>query len=207
MGQKYLEDCTRPLAEGRAFATKGVEFTEEEASGWGSHDPTTRWDEPARSRRRPSPPSLGLCPACRGVACSWRWPHHVEAKAEALWPPLFWVCSIGAWGALLWGCVHLTTALFRSDNWLLSDFARQTGSGLRDEVTGSSREAPLNQRLDEMGPRYRAIFGALTRVLAVIENAASKKPPRMTTAQFEMTIELLESSAAELREAAKESEY
>ena len=61
----------------------------------------------------------------------------------------------------------------------------------------------LNERLDEMGPRYRGIFGRLTRVLAVIENAASKKPPRMTSAQFEMTIELLESSATELTEAAK----
>lgn len=62
--------------------------------------------------------------------------------------------------------------------------------------------ASLNQRLDEMGPYYRAIFGRLTQVLAIVENAASKNPPRMTPAQFETTIENLESSAAWLREAA-----
>jgi hypothetical protein len=64
----------------------------------------------------------------------------------------------------------------------------------------------LNQRLDEMGPHYRAIFGRLTRVLAIVEAAASQNPPRMTTGQFETAIENLESSAAWLREAAKQSE-
>jgi hypothetical protein len=65
----------------------------------------------------------------------------------------------------------------------------------------------LNQRLDEMEPRYRAIFGRLTRVLAMIEHAASTKPPRMTPTQFEVAIDLLVSSTAELKEAAKESEH
>jgi hypothetical protein len=204
MGQKIPRGLYAAPSRGAAPRVRrpgASSSSRRKASGCASHDRTTRWDEPARSRRRPSPPSLGLMSVV-GVGLTM-----LEAKAEALWPPLFWVCSIGAWGALLWGCVHLTTALFRSDKWLLSDFARQTGSGLRDEVTGSSREAPLNQRLDEMGPRYRAIFGGLTRVLAVIENAASKNPPHMTPAQFEMTIELLESSTAELKAAAKESEY
>ena len=63
----------------------------------------------------------------------------------------------------------------------------------------------LNQRLDEMGPRYRAIFGRLTRVLAMIEHAASKKPQCVTSAQFEVAIDSLVSSTAELKEAAKES--
>ncbi len=67
--------------------------------------------------------------------------------------------------------------------------------------------ASLNQRLDKMGPRYRAIFGRLTRALAIIESAASTKPPRMTPKQFELAIDCLASSTAELKEAAEESEH
>ena len=63
----------------------------------------------------------------------------------------------------------------------------------------------LNQRLDEMGPRYRAIFGRLTCVLAIIDHAASNKPYCMTPLQFEGAIDNLVSSTAELEEAAKES--
>jgi hypothetical protein len=51
--------------------------------------------------------------------------------------------------------------------------------------------ATLNQRLDEMGASYRTIFGRLTRVLDMIEYAASQKPPRMTPEQFKVAIDAL----------------
>jgi hypothetical protein len=92
-------------------------------------------------------------------------------------------------------------ALFAIWAWIGWRYASLKDAVHRQEGTVSTT---LNQRLDEMGPRYRAIFGRLTRALAMIEYAASEKPPRMTPAQFETAIELLESSAAELKEAAKD---
>jgi hypothetical protein len=74
------------------------------------------------------------------------------------------------------------------------------------EKPGKTLPTTLNQRLDDMGPSYRTIFGRLTHVLAMIEYAASQKPPRMTPAQIETAIDDLESSTALLKEAAKESD-
>jgi hypothetical protein len=38
----------------------------------------------------------------------------------------------------------------------------------------------FNQRLDQMGPRYRAVCGLLTRAFAIIEDAAGSDPQYVT---------------------------
>ena len=128
----------------------------------------------------------------------------LEPWVAARWGDTFvWICSWAAWGAVAWGTMAFATAMFHSDKWLLGNFIQQTS---QKPPLSEDEPAPtgLNQRLDEMGPHYRAIFGRLTRVLAIIENASSKKPPGMTSGQFNTVIENLESSAAWLREAAKD---
>ncbi len=80
-------------------------------------------------------------------------------------------------------------------------------SPLSEEEKDERVPTTLNQRLDKMGPSYRAIFGRLTRALAIIESAASTKPPRMTPNQFEVAIDCLAASTAELKDAAKKSEH
>jgi hypothetical protein len=66
--------------------------------------------------------------------------------------------------------------------------------------------APLtmNQRLDHMGPRYRAIAGLLHRALAIIEDAAISDPPSMSLTRLELVLEQVTAAAAELAEARKE---
>lgn len=63
----------------------------------------------------------------------------------------------------------------------------------------------LNQRLDQMGPRYRAIAGRLHRALAIIEDAASSDPPEMSPARFELVFESVTQAAADLAEARKKN--
>jgi hypothetical protein len=62
----------------------------------------------------------------------------------------------------------------------------------------------LNQRLDQMGPRYRAVSGSLYRALAIIENAAASDPPSMSPTQLELVLRLVTESAAELAATRKE---
>jgi hypothetical protein len=130
-----------------------------------------------------------------------------EPRAAAWGDTFVWICSWAGWGAGMWGTLAFAMAMFRSDKWLLEDFIRQASlEGMKKSPKEEKNEpmpTSLNRRLDEMGPRYRAIFGKLTRVLAMIENAASKKPPNMTSRQFETAIDHLESSTAELKEAAR----
>jgi len=123
--------------------------------------------------------------------------------------------ALSAGAAVFWGIAWLVGLVFPAATfwvfWALFAFWAWGGwryASLRDEVPRREGTVPttLNQRLDEMGPRYRAIFGRLTRVLAMIEYAASQKPPRMTPKQFEVAIDELVSSTALLKEAAKEAE-
>jgi hypothetical protein len=61
----------------------------------------------------------------------------------------------------------------------------------------------FNQRLDQMGPRYRAVCGLLTRALAIIEDAAGSDPPDMSP-RLQAVLEMVNEAAAELAEARKE---
>jgi hypothetical protein len=63
----------------------------------------------------------------------------------------------------------------------------------------------FNQRLDQMGPRYRAVCGQLTRVFAIIEDAASSDPPEMSPARLQAILEMVNQAATELAEAHKET--
>jgi hypothetical protein len=68
-----------------------------------------------------------------------------------------------------------------------------------------SPKLTFNQRLDHMGPRYRAVCGTITRALAIIEAAAMSDPPDMPPARLQVVLALVNEAAAELAEARKES--
>jgi hypothetical protein len=57
----------------------------------------------------------------------------------------------------------------------------------------------LNQRLDQMGPHYRAVCGQLHRVLAITEAHASTDPPHMEHNTLELVIRLLSEVNTELQ--------
>jgi hypothetical protein len=59
----------------------------------------------------------------------------------------------------------------------------------------------LNQRLDQMGPHYRAICGRLHRAVAMIEHAAGSNPPNMSLARLEAVIRMIVETGADLEEA------
>jgi hypothetical protein len=61
----------------------------------------------------------------------------------------------------------------------------------------------LNQRLDQMGPHYRAVSGLLFRALAILEDAAGSNPPYMSPDRLELVHKCVAEAAAEL-EAQKE---
>ena len=69
----------------------------------------------------------------------------------------------------------------------------------------SPKPLTLNQRLDQIGPRYRAICGGLARALAIIEDAAGSDPPEMSPARLQAVLEMVTEAAAELAEARKET--
>ena len=56
----------------------------------------------------------------------------------------------------------------------------------------------FNQRLDQMGPHYRAASGNLSRALAIIEDAASSNPPYMSSDRLELVHKCVVEAAAEL---------
>jgi hypothetical protein len=124
--------------------------------------------------------------------------------AAAFW--VFWTL-FAIWVWIGWRYASLSDEVRRREGRGIrqSDIWGDSKPPLSEEGKDERVPTSLNQRLDEMGPGYRAIFGRLTRVLAMIEHAASTKPPRMTPKQFEAAIDLLESSTAELKEAARES--
>ncbi len=62
----------------------------------------------------------------------------------------------------------------------------------------------FNQRLDQMGPRYRAVCGRLTRAFAIIEDAAGSDPPDMSPTRLQSVLEMVNEAATELAEARKE---
>jgi hypothetical protein len=68
----------------------------------------------------------------------------------------------------------------------------------------TSKPLTLNQRLDQMGPRYRAVCGRLSRALAIIEDAAGSDPPHMSPTRLEAVIGMVAETATELAEAQKE---
>jgi hypothetical protein len=49
----------------------------------------------------------------------------LEPRAAALGDTFVWICSLAAWGAILWGTLAFVTAIFRSDEWLLEDWTRR----------------------------------------------------------------------------------
>jgi hypothetical protein len=49
----------------------------------------------------------------------------LEPRAAALGDTFVWICSLAAWGAILWGTLAFVTAIFRSDEWLLEDRTRR----------------------------------------------------------------------------------
>lgn len=59
------------------------------------------------------------------------------------------------------------------------------------------------ERLDQMGSRYRPVWGSLHRVLAIIEDAASSDPPYMSPTRLEALLGMVTESAANLTEAQK----
>jgi hypothetical protein len=61
----------------------------------------------------------------------------------------------------------------------------------------------LNERLDQMGPQYRAICGRLHRALTMIENAAGSDPPNMSLTRLEAVIKLIIETGADLEKAHK----
>jgi hypothetical protein len=61
----------------------------------------------------------------------------------------------------------------------------------------------LNERLDQMGPQYRAICGRLRRALAMIEDAAGSNPPDMSLARLEAVIRIIIETGADLEKAHK----
>jgi hypothetical protein len=58
--------------------------------------------------------------------------------------------------------------------------------------------ATLNQRLDQMGPRYRAVYGKLYRVLAILEDASRSEPPYLEPSRLESIRGMVAQTAAEL---------
>jgi hypothetical protein len=68
-----------------------------------------------------------------------------------------------------------------------------------------SKPLTFNQRLDQMGPRYRAVCGLLTRALAIIEDAASSDPPDMSHTRLQAVLEMVNEAATKLAEALKET--
>src|SRR5262245_12831151 len=67
----------------------------------------------------------------------------------------------------------------------------------------TSKPLTFNERLDQMGPQYRAVCGRLTRALAIIEAAASSNPPNMSPTQLEFVVRLVAESGADLAEVQK----
>jgi hypothetical protein len=63
----------------------------------------------------------------------------------------------------------------------------------------------FNQRLDQMGSRYRAVCGLLTRAFAIIEDAASSDPPHISAARLQAVLKMVNEAAAELAETRKET--
>ena len=61
----------------------------------------------------------------------------------------------------------------------------------------------LNQRLDQMGPQYRAICGGLHRAVTIIEDAAGSNPPSMSASRLETVIRIIINLAADLEQAQK----
>jgi hypothetical protein len=56
----------------------------------------------------------------------------------------------------------------------------------------------LNQRLDQMGPHYRAASGLLSRALAIIEDAEGSNPPYMSPDRLELVHKCVVEAAAKL---------
>lgn len=71
--------------------------------------------------------------------------------------------------------------------------------------TKGQKPLTFNQRLDQMGPRYRAVCGRLNRAFAIIEDAASSDPPDMSPARLQAVLEMINEAATELAEAQKET--
>jgi hypothetical protein len=61
----------------------------------------------------------------------------------------------------------------------------------------------LNERLDQLGPQYRAICGRLHRALLMIEAAARSDPPDMSLTRLEAVIKIIIETGADLEKAHK----
>ena len=59
----------------------------------------------------------------------------------------------------------------------------------------------LNERLDQMGPQYRAICVRLNRALVMIEDAARSVPPNMSLTRLEAVIRIIIETGADLEKA------